>query len=97
MTHNFTISDGDWSIYVSTLSNLQDADVALVAYGDKGDSGAIILAAPPGKPVFMAGNNDEFRVIFHVNPYIGSCLYKIMILHNFTGWLNRLWNGSCVC
>ena len=55
--------DGDWSIHVSTLESLdENADVSLTVYGDLGTSGAIILGAPPGKKIFTAGNNDEFRV-----------------------------------
>ncbi|XP_071154983.1 lipoxygenase homology domain-containing protein 1-like isoform X1 [Mytilus edulis] len=54
--------DGDWSIQVSTLESLdENADVALVVYGDLGQSGSILLGAPPGKKIFTAGNNDEFR------------------------------------
>ncbi|KAJ8306151.1 hypothetical protein KUTeg_016696 [Tegillarca granosa] len=54
-------ADGDWSIQVSSLETLENADVAIVVYGDKGNSGPIILGAPPGKSLFVAGNNDEFR------------------------------------
>ncbi|XP_060083246.1 lipoxygenase homology domain-containing protein 1-like [Ylistrum balloti] len=51
---------GDWSIQVSTLDTLQDGEVALVVYGDHGNSGAIQLGAP-GKDIFQKGNKDEFR------------------------------------
>ncbi|XP_052774352.1 lipoxygenase homology domain-containing protein 1-like isoform X2 [Mya arenaria] len=54
-------ADGDWSIHVSSLSELVDGDVALVAYGDKGNSGPIVLGAPPGRKIFQEGNEDEFR------------------------------------
>ncbi|KAL3869892.1 hypothetical protein ACJMK2_042519 [Sinanodonta woodiana] len=54
-------SAGDWSIHVSSEETLDDADVALVAYGNKGNSGRIILGAPPGKKIFQGGNEDEFR------------------------------------
>lgn len=48
---------------MSTLESLdENADVALVVYGDLGQSGSILLGAPPGKKIFTAGNNDEFRV-----------------------------------
>ncbi|CAG2226149.1 RP1 [Mytilus edulis] len=51
-------ADGDWSIQVSTLESLdENADVALVVYGDLGQSGSILLGAPPGKKIFTAGNN----------------------------------------
>ena len=57
------ITDGDWSIQVATLESLDEqADVALVVYGDLGTSGSILLGAPPGKKIFTTGNNDEFRV-----------------------------------
>ncbi|KAL4236117.1 retinal rod cell development [Mactra antiquata] len=60
------VKDGDWSIHVSTLTALKDGDVAVVAYGEKGEltenSGQIILGAPPGRPIFQDGNEDEFRV-----------------------------------
>ncbi|WAR22969.1 LOXH1-like protein [Mya arenaria] len=55
------VEDGDWSIHVSSLSELVDGDVALVAYGDKGNSGPIVLGAPPGRKIFQEGNEDEFR------------------------------------
>lgn len=55
-------SEGDWSIHVSTLTDLVNGDVALVAYGDRGNSGPIVLGAPPGKQIFQQGNEDEFRV-----------------------------------
>lgn len=50
------------------MTDLVNADVALVAYGERGNSGPIILGAPPGKKIFQDGNEDEFRVsgfIFH--------------------------------
>lgn len=47
---------------MSSASDLVDGDVALVAYGDHGNSGPIILGAPPGKLIFQGGNEDEFRV-----------------------------------
>lgn len=47
---------------MSTINELTNGDVALVAYGDKGNSGPIILGAPPGKQIFQDGNEDEFRV-----------------------------------
>lgn len=62
----FFFAEGDWSIHVSTVTELKDGDVALVAYGDRGgvteNSGPIILGAPPGRPIFQDGNEDEFRV-----------------------------------
>ncbi|KAH3831729.1 hypothetical protein DPMN_104999, partial [Dreissena polymorpha] len=54
-------ADGDWSIHVSTLTDMADGDVALIAYGDKGNSGPIVLGAPPGRKIFQEGNEDEFR------------------------------------
>jgi len=47
---------------VNTSETLQGGDVALVVYGDLGNSGPISLGAPPGKVIFQAGNSDEFRV-----------------------------------
>ena len=54
--------EGDWGIKVTTIEHLANADVALVCYGDLGNSGPIILGAPPGKLIFQDGNEDEFRV-----------------------------------
>ena len=47
---------------MTTIEQLVNADVALVCYGDLGNSGPIILGAPPGKLIFQDGNEDEFRV-----------------------------------
>ncbi|XP_048249875.1 lipoxygenase homology domain-containing protein 1-like isoform X2 [Haliotis rufescens] len=68
--------DGDWKIIVSTSETLDNGEVAIVAYGDKGCSGAIILAGPPQNgPLFQTGSNDEFKSNFH------KCgkLYKIRL------------------
>ncbi|XP_069127319.1 uncharacterized protein [Argopecten irradians] len=51
---------GDWSIQIGSLESLQNGDLALVVYGDRGNSGAIQLGAP-GKDIFQKGNKDEFR------------------------------------
>ncbi|KAK7503970.1 hypothetical protein BaRGS_00004702, partial [Batillaria attramentaria] len=55
-------ADGDWKVTLSTLENLENGDVALVAYGDKGRSDPIKLV-PPVKngPAFRAGSSDEFK------------------------------------
>lgn len=68
--------DGDWSIQVSSLETLENADVAIVVYGDKGNSGPIILGAPPGKSIFVAGNNDEFRVCIFVKAAVSLVSLK---------------------
>ena len=47
---------------MTTIEQLVNADVSLVCYGDLGNSGPIILGAPPGKLIFQDGNEDEFRV-----------------------------------
>jgi len=60
------------------LSDLLNADVALVAYGDRGNSGPIILGAPPGKKIFQDGNEDEFRVSDNVCCMLGS--YEVALL-----------------
>lgn len=48
--------------------------MALVAYGEKGgvteNSGPIVLGAPPGRPIFQSGNEDEFRVSYDFMIYI---------------------------
>ncbi|XP_021373395.1 lipoxygenase homology domain-containing protein 1-like isoform X2 [Mizuhopecten yessoensis] len=51
---------GDWSINISTKDTLKNGDIALVVYGDRGNSGAIPLGAP-SKEIFQEGNKDEFR------------------------------------
>lgn len=59
--HGYRVIVGDWSIQVSTLETIQNGEVALVVYGDRGNSGPIQLGAP-GKSIFLTGNKDEFRV-----------------------------------
>ena len=48
---------------LDTLENLENGQVALVVYGDKGHSGPIMLI-PPVKngPAYRAGSSDEFKV-----------------------------------
>ncbi|KAK3092113.1 hypothetical protein FSP39_025311 [Pinctada imbricata] len=69
------IEYGEWGIEVSTLEDLRDASVTIVAYGDKGNTGAILLGAPPGEEVFLAGNNDQFKA----NLLKAGKLYKIRL------------------
>ncbi|XP_046584646.1 LOW QUALITY PROTEIN: lipoxygenase homology domain-containing protein 1-like [Haliotis rubra] len=70
------IEDGDWKIIVSSSESLENGEVAIVAYGDRGCSGAIILAGPAQNgTLFQTGSNDEFKSNFH------KCgkLYKIRL------------------
>ena len=56
-------SEGDWKVTLDTIENLENGQVALVVYGDKGQSGPIMLT-PPVKngPAYRAGSSDEFKV-----------------------------------
>lgn len=56
------LAEDDWNIHVSTIEELKNADVALVVYGETGNSGGVRLEAPPGKPIFQPNNEDGFRV-----------------------------------
>ncbi|XP_055956181.1 lipoxygenase homology domain-containing protein 1 [Patella vulgata] len=55
------LEDGMWKITVSSAETLKNGDVSLVAYGDKGNTGPITLAAPAKNgPIFQSGSVDEF-------------------------------------
>lgn len=56
------LTEDDWNIHVSTIEELKNADVAVVVYGETGNSGGVRLEAPPGKPIFQPSNEDGFRV-----------------------------------
>ena len=47
--------------------------MVLTAYGDEGNSGPIVLGEA-GKGLFQVGNQDQFKVNFHVGK-----LYKIRV------------------
>lgn len=49
-------------MWVSTEEAGQNANVVMVAYGDKGNSGQIMLGKCGSKKLFNAGNVDEFKV-----------------------------------
>ncbi|ESO92329.1 hypothetical protein LOTGIDRAFT_121069, partial [Lottia gigantea] len=54
-----------WKITVSTAESLENGNVSLVAYGDKGNTGPISLAAPTQNgPIFQSGSVDEFTANF---------------------------------
>ncbi|XP_012939779.1 lipoxygenase homology domain-containing protein 1 isoform X2 [Aplysia californica] len=57
------IEEGDFRVLVSTTESMEQGKVALVVFGDKGNSGPIILQGPTENgPLFKAGNSDEFKV-----------------------------------
>ncbi|XP_070194990.1 lipoxygenase homology domain-containing protein 1-like isoform X2 [Littorina saxatilis] len=57
------IMEGDWKVIVQSLENLENGQVLIVVYGDKGQSEPIALV-PPVKngPSFRAGSPDEFKI-----------------------------------
>lgn len=58
----FFFADGDWKVWVSTAETATNADVGLVVYGDKSNSGMIIIGSSGSKTLFQADNTDEFKV-----------------------------------
>ncbi|XP_061166198.1 lipoxygenase homology domain-containing protein 1-like [Saccostrea echinata] len=70
----YRVGEDDWNIHVSTIEELMNAEVALVAYGDNGNSGAIRLEAPPGREIFQPNNEDGFRSTLKVGKF-----YKIRL------------------
>ncbi|XP_048764444.2 lipoxygenase homology domain-containing protein 1-like isoform X2 [Ostrea edulis] len=67
-------AEDDWNIHVSTIEELKNADVALVIYGETGNSGGIRLEAPPGREIFQPNNEDGFRASVKVGKF-----YKIRL------------------
>lgn len=59
----YIMSDGDFRVLVSTSENLEQGQVLLAVFGDKGSTGAIALSKPKEDgPRFKAGSTDEFKV-----------------------------------
>ncbi|ELT98105.1 hypothetical protein CAPTEDRAFT_225952 [Capitella teleta] len=54
--------DGEWKLWVTSAESAENADVAVVVYGDQGSSGRIILGKAKDSELFRAGNVDEFKV-----------------------------------
>ena len=65
-------SDGDWKIWVTSDEDLVYGTVALVVYGDRGNSGPIMLGEDGsetsrtnnhnGSGMFRQNNKDTFKV-----------------------------------
>ena len=64
MFYEFTLLllDGDWKVFVTTDESNDGGDVTMVVYGDKGNSGPIVLGKATDSGLFSAGNLDEFKV-----------------------------------
>jgi len=58
-------SDGDWKVFVTTDESNDGGDVTMVVYGDKANSGPIVLGKATDNGLFSAGNLDEFKVMNH--------------------------------
>ena len=63
-TSRFEFSEGDWKVSVTTEESGKHGNVVMVAYGDKGNSGQIMLGKCGNKKLFNAGNVDEFKVSY---------------------------------
>ena len=57
-------AEGDWKVSVTTEESGKHGNVVMVAYGDKGNSGQIMLGKCGNKKLFNAGNVDEFKVCY---------------------------------
>jgi len=62
---------------LTTAESAKSADIALVIYGDHGNSGLIILGSSGSKGLFQSGNTDEFKVKIH--SFIHSFIQTISI------------------
>ncbi len=59
--HITIVSEGDWKVWVHSETAGKNGSVAMVAYGDKGSSGDIMLGkCSQGR--FDSGCVDEFKV-----------------------------------
>ena len=68
-------AEGDWKVSVTTEESGKHGNVVMVAYGDKGNSGQIMLGKCGNKKLFNAGNVDEFKVCFPASPSSVSTLF----------------------
>jgi hypothetical protein len=68
-------------MWVTSSESAENADVAVVVYGDKGSSGRIILGKARDKELFRAGNMDEFKVV----------LCCIIIITMLNCWCRSIW------
>ena len=55
-------------MFVTTDEINDGGDVIMVVYGDKGNSGPIVLGKATDSGLFSAGNLDEFKVVMHSFP-----------------------------
>ncbi len=56
------VTDGDWKVWVTTSESIDGGDIAMVVYGESGNSGPIILGKASETGLFLAGNQDNFKV-----------------------------------
>lgn len=55
--------DGDYRVLVTTAESLDQGQIILAIYGDKGTTGPIVLSGSADSgPRFKAGSTDEFKV-----------------------------------
>ena len=54
--------EGDWKLLVATEESAYTSRVALVVYGEDGNSGEIVLGEAGQSGIFQSGNQDQFKV-----------------------------------
>ena len=80
--------EGDWKMWVTSAETCENAQVVVVIYGDKGNSGPIILGTSDEAGLFQQNNVDEFKVNL---AKVGK-LYKIrMELDAMTSKTDPVW------
>ena len=67
------LPDGDWKVWITTAESASGCRVAMVAYGDRGNSGPILLG--DANELFQAGNKDEFKVGEYVHSRHPECIH----------------------
>ena len=87
-------AEGDWKVSVTTEESGKHGNVVMVAYGDKGNSGQIMLGKCGNKKLFNAGNVDEFKVCCQPLSLLFQHLYRrhITNVSNFHFALSDLEN-----
>ncbi|CAL1540914.1 unnamed protein product [Lymnaea stagnalis] len=57
------IDEGDHNVMVSTAESLDNGQVSLTVFGERGSSGPIMLSGPNDNgPLFRAGTTDNFKI-----------------------------------
>ncbi|CAH1776005.1 unnamed protein product [Owenia fusiformis] len=54
--------EGDWKVWIHSEETAQNAHIVMVVYGDKANSGPIILGTAGEAKLFLKANNDHFKV-----------------------------------